>query len=181
MQHATAIYHLGYFSGLISTPLWHFVDCITVKEPRIYFVMMGKENRHGDIPFSIYVKKFSFVHYYQNLLGSSWKNWGRVHTQGHIKSLPRPVVILPDTQNWRLCMRRERFSRHRFQRKPLVDDLGIHHGTSVTRVPWCMSGSLTRGGGKHVPGIHGACAARNFALLVRGPCRARSRRSLPAH
>ena len=36
-------------------------------------------------------------------------------------------------------------------------------------VPWCMSGSLTCGGGENVPGIPGACAARNFTYLVRGP------------
>ena len=38
-------------------------------------------------------------------------------------------------------------------------------------VPWCMSGSLTRGGGKNVPGIPGACTTRNFAYLVRSPYR----------
>ena len=41
----------------------------------------------------------------------------------------------------------------------------------VTHVPWCMSGSLTRGGGENVPSIPGACATRNFAYLVRGPRR----------
>ena len=40
------------------------------------------------------------------------------------------------------------FPRHRLQRKPLVSDPGMHHGTCVTHVPWCMSGSLTRGGGE---------------------------------
>ena len=50
------------------------------------------------------------------------------------------------------------FPRHRLQRKPLVSDPGMHHGTCVTHVPWCMSGSLTRGGGENVPGIPGACA-----------------------
>ena len=35
---------------------------------------------------------------------------------------------------------------HRLQRKPLVNDPGMHHGTYVTHVPWCMSGSLNRGG-----------------------------------
>ena len=33
-------------------------------------------------------------------------------------------------------------------------------------VPWCMSGSLTCGGGENVPG---ACATRNFTYLSRGP------------
>ena len=47
------------------------------------------------------------------------------------------------------------FPRRRFQRKPLVSDPGMHHGTCVTHVPWCMSGSLTCGDGENVPG---ACA-----------------------
>ena len=63
---------------------------------------------------------------------------------------------------------RERFPRHRLQRKPLSDP-GMHHGTCVTYVPWWMSGSLTRGGGENVHGIPGACATRNFTYLVRGP------------
>ena len=44
----------------------------------------------------------------------------------------------------------ERFPRHRLQRKPLVSDPGMHYGTCVTHVPWCMSGSLSRGGGENV-------------------------------
>ena len=42
------------------------------------------------------------------------------------------------------------FPHHRLQRKPLVSDPGMHHGTCVTHVPWCMSGSLTRGGRENV-------------------------------
>ena len=64
---------------------------------------------------------------------------------------------------------RERFPRHRLQRKPLVSDPGIHHGTCVRHVPWCMSWSLTSVGGENVPGILGACATRNFTYLARGP------------
>ena len=59
--------------------------------------------------------------------------------------------------------------RHRLQRKPLVSDPDMHHGTCVTHVPWCMSGSLTRSGGENVPGIPGACVTRNFTYLARGP------------
>ena len=36
-----------------------------------------------------------------------------------------------------------------FKRKPLVSDPGMHHNTWFTHVPWCMSGSETRGGGEH--------------------------------
>ena len=63
---------------------------------------------------------------------------------------------------------RERFPRHWLQLKPLVSDPGMHHGTCVTHVPWCMSGLLTRGGGGNVPGIPGACATHNFKFLARG-------------
>ena len=47
----------------------------------------------------------------------------------------------------------------------------MHHGTCVTHVVWCMSGSLTRVGGENIPGILGACATRNFTYLSRGPWR----------
>ena len=59
--------------------------------------------------------------------------------------------LLPDTLNCGLCICwecRERFPRHRCQRTPLVSDPGMHHGTCVRHVPWCMSGLLTRGAGK---------------------------------
>ena len=61
------------------------------------------------------------------------------------------------------------FPTYRLQSKPEVSDPGMHHGTCVTHVPWCMSESLIRGGGENVPGIPGACATRNFAYLARGP------------
>ena len=56
------------------------------------------------------------------------------------------------------------FPRRRFQRKPLVSDPDMHHGTWVTHVPWCMSGSLTCGDGENVPGIPGACASTNLRI-----------------
>ena len=68
--------------------------------------------------------------------------------------------LLPDTWNCGLRMRREcreRFPCGRLQRKPLASDPGMHQGTCVTHVPWCMSGSLTGGGGENVPGIPDAC------------------------
>ena len=81
--------------------------------------------------------------------------------------------LLPDTYNYGLHMRREwreRFPRHRLQKKPIFSDPGMHHGTCVTHVPWCMSGLLIRGGGEHVRGIPGACTTRNVTYLSRGPC-----------
>ena len=54
--------------------------------------------------------------------------------------------------------------RRRFQREQLVSDPGMPHGTCVTHVPWCMSGSRTRGVGEIVPGIPGACAHAILAI-----------------
>ena len=67
------------------------------------------------------------------------------------------------------------FPRHRLQRKRLISDPGVHHCTCVTHVPWCMSGSLARGGGENVPGIPGAHATRNCTYLARGQWPANSR------
>ena len=71
-----------------------------------------------------------------------------------ISPLLTPMGLLPDKQNCVLCMHwecRERFPRHRLQRKWLISDPGMLHGTCVTHVPWCMSGSLTRRGGETLP------------------------------
>ena len=65
-------------------------------------------------------------------------------TRGH------PMGLLTNTQNRGLRMRREyreHFPRHWLQRKPLASDPGMHHGTCVTHVTWCMSGSLNHAGG----------------------------------
>ena len=71
-----------------------------------------------------------------------------------------------------LLMHREyraHFPRHRLQRKSLVTDPGMPHGTCVMHVLWCMSGSLARDGGRNVHGIPGACTTRNYTYLVRDP------------
>ena len=57
------------------------------------------------------------------------------------------------------------------QWKAIVSDPSMHHGRCMTHVPWCMSKSLTCGGGENVPGIPSACAKLNFTYLVRGPWR----------
>ena len=59
---------------------------------------------------------------------------------------------------------------HLLQRKPLVSNPCMHPGTCRTHVPGCMPRSLTCGGGENVLCILSACATRNFAYLVRGPC-----------
>ena len=56
------------------------------------------------------------------------------------------------------------FPRRRLQRKPLISDPGMHHGTCVTHVPWCMLASLASGGGENVPGIPGTCAPAIFRV-----------------
>ena len=71
-----------------------------------------------------------------------WK-WGLGSWEG-ICTTSQDMGLYPDTKNCRLCREcQERFPRHRLQRKPQVSDPGMHHGTCMTHVPWCMSGSLT--------------------------------------
>ena len=55
-------------------------------------------------------------------------------------------------------------------KKLLINDPDMHHGTCVTHVSWCMSGSLTRGSGENDPGTLGAYATGNFTYLVTGQC-----------
>ena len=61
------------------------------------------------------------------------------------------------------------FPRRRFQRKPLVSDPGMHHGTCVTHVPWCMSGSLACSERGKRSRHSRRMRTRNFAYLARGP------------
>ena len=65
-------------------------------------------------------------------------------------------------------MLRNVFPCHRLQRKPLISNPGMHHGTCVTHVPWCMSGSLTCDGGENVPGIQ-AHAQTQFYVSGKRP------------
>ena len=62
------------------------------------------------------------------------------------------------------------FPRRRYQMKPLISDPGMHHGTCVTHVPWCMSGSLTCGDGENVPDIPGACAPAILRIWQEAHC-----------
>ena len=81
--------------------------------------------------------------------------------------------LLPDTQIFGLCMRREcreRFPHQWLQRTPLViSDPGRHHDTWPTHVPWCMLESLTRSDRENVPGIPRTCAVQNLTYLIRVP------------
>ena len=43
------------------------------------------------------------------------------------------------------------FPHHRLQTNPLVSGSGMHHGTCLTHVPWCLSGLLTREGREKRP------------------------------
>ena len=88
-----------------------------------------------------------------NLIFFSLKTWGSYGASfvaaGVIECCPngsprcRLMGLLPDTYHCGFRMRREcreRFSRHRLQRKPLGSDPGMHHGTCVTHVRWYMLG-----------------------------------------
>ena len=43
------------------------------------------------------------------------------------------------------------FSLSPISKKPFVSDPGMHYGTCDKHVPWCVSGSLTGGGGETFP------------------------------
>ena len=88
--------------------------------------------------------------------------WGQIHHHGPLtRYVKLRVAHAPG--------RPGTFSPPPTSRKPLVSDTGMHQGTCVTHVPWCILGSLTSGGGKIVPGIPGACTAHNFTYLARDP------------
>ena len=64
----------------------------------------------------------------------------------------RACARIPDvTIPWASCQIRKIPGAHapgmprRFSQLPQVSDPDMHHGTCVTHVPWCMSGSLTSG------------------------------------
>ena len=104
----------------------------------------------------------------------SWYIHIHIYTHARFCHLTLAMGLLPDMLNCGLPLHgkcRERFPRLRLQRKPLVSDPGMYHGTCVTHLPWCMSGSLTRSAREDAPGIPGACATRNFTYLARGPWR----------
>ena len=42
----------------------------------------------------------------------------------------------------------ETFSLPQTLKRPLISNPSMHYGTCVSHVPWCMSGSLNRGGGE---------------------------------
>ena len=67
------------------------------------------------------------------------------------------IYIMRNILMHREC--RERFTRHQLQRKPRVIDPGMHHGTCISHVPWCMTVGITnpRWRGKrsrHSRGMH---------------------------
>ena len=61
------------------------------------------------------------------------------------------------------------FPRRRLHRTLLVSDSGMHHGTCVTHVPWCMSGSLHQGWRGKRSRHYRRMRTRSFTYLVRGP------------
>ena len=59
--------------------------------------------------------------------------------------------LKPVSTQWASCQIRKIAGAHApgmpgtFSPSPQVSDPGVHHGTCVTHVPWCMPGSLTNG------------------------------------
>ena len=74
--------------------------------------------------------------------------WCNIQTSDYdLRVMMYPTICtyhgpLPGYAKWRFAHAKE---------TAIVSEPGMHHGTCVTHVPWCMSGSLTRGGGKTFP------------------------------
>ena len=105
-------------------------------------------------------------HWYKNLhLWSLDTSWTRIvqcsSVSYYIYINNNRCCVIFTTHLWRIRLH----PRHRLQRKPLISNPGMPHGTCVTHVPWCMLGSLTHGGGRNVPGIPGECTTRNYTYL----------------
>ena len=82
--------------------------------------------------------------------------------------------LLPGTLKWVLRMRREcreRFPRHCWLAIPICITTRASRTCRDALRDRYLTISFEVGGGENVPGIPGACAAPNFAYLVRGPCR----------
>ena len=106
--------------------------------------------------------------------------------KGEVSSNSITLKLFVRFQPWASCQIRHIVGAHApgmsgtFSPPPQVRDPDMHHGTCVTHVPWCMSGSLISGflwsrrRGGNVPGIPGACASHNFTYLARGPLREHS-------
>ena len=129
---------------------------------------------------NVYMKIWYIIIYPYLTLTELWLNhhWVRTRTSDHIPLKNINVTTYPCSavlSTWASYQMRKMRVTHAlgmpgtFSPAPTSKDPGMDHGTCVTHVPWCMSGSLTCGGGENVLSIPGACATRNFTYLARGP------------
>ena len=149
--------HLSYYN-ILATWVWSLWETfIILQYPGNVSIISVGDIYHTTISsqceYDLYGRHLS---YYNILAMWEWSPWASCQI--------RKNCVLVTHREYQ-----ERFSRPQLQRKWLVSDPDMHHGTCVTHVPWCMSGSLTRGGRENVPGIPGACTTRNFTYLARGP------------
>ena len=82
------------------------------------------------------------VHWHWNLkAGVNWTQyrWKMVCVHGSI------ILTWPSCQIRKIAGAHAPDMPGTFSPSPQVSDPGMHHGTCVTRVPWCMPGSLTNG------------------------------------
>ena len=105
------------------------------------------------------IRQFSCKRMNWNMTSSNLPSfWFGLNMLAYIETLKNRGAITV-TSKWARCN----------PTRGYLTSAGMHHGTCVTHVPWCMSGSLTHGGGENAPDIPGACATRNCEYLARGP------------
>ena len=86
-----------------------------------------------------------------NFVALSPSRWRKMHPQIVIPLIPmtRSVQMIMGMIAWASCQIRKIAGAHApgmpgtFPPSPQVGDPGMHHGTCVTHVPWCMPRSLT--------------------------------------
>ena len=148
MWHSTQYQHMGLALSFIHS-YWpsKYIDGL-VQDCSIFSALVLEISQSWTKPsMSTYVKRiFTTGHGWTNLTWIGllfWPQGPYVRWQGcRLHGLLSRYVKLRVAHALGMPLR---FPRHRLQRKPLVNDPGMDHGTCVTHVPWCMSGSLTRG------------------------------------
>ena len=138
------------------------------------------ENYYHCIRMAVKFNVFVWLGYIMTHQNTSWHRWGLDCTPwGNVRSYIQYTVIGWDYVTWASYQIRKIagctcagdtgnvFPATDFKGNPLVSDPGMHHGSFVTHVPWCMSGSLTRCGRENVPSIAGECM-HNLQFYVSG-------------
>ena len=137
-QHATIDLGIGLWPGRRQAITWTNVTC-TLSD---HMASLG-HNELISLYISAYFNYVCRLYKYHLWLANPYTEYIIAWLVNRISfiTLSRPLIsmgLLPDTL-------RVVHAPGTFSPPPQSSDPGMHHGTCVTHVPWCMPGSLTRG------------------------------------